>query len=299
MFVRTPDDVIAAGRLKELQGGDTRSARYLTAADGMGFSFHVNRCQAAPAHLLWYKHHWEANYIISGKVKVTDLTSGESWLVEAGDLYQVGPNDRHYFEVLEDDQHVSVFCPALHGDETHDADGSYSASGPVPESDRRMFVKRVGEMRANGEEMVVANGGARTVRALTAADGMGVQLLGCRILRRRGGGSLVQAPLGGELHPHRHRSRGRPRHRVRRGRSRPARFTTWGRRTATASPPRPTSTLSACFARRFAATSSTTRTVRSSRAGRCRRGLPDTDGRFAMTSAFAATTPVSWCVASR
>ena len=41
----------------------------------MGFSFHVNRCRAAPAHQLWYKHHWEANYIISGKVKVTDLTS--------------------------------------------------------------------------------------------------------------------------------------------------------------------------------------------------------------------------------
>ena len=176
MFVRTLDDVIAAGRLKELQAGDTRSARYLTAADGMGFSFHVNRCRASPAHRLWYKHHWEANYIISGKVRVTDLTSGESWLVAAGDLYQVGPNDRHHFEVLEDDEHVSVFCPALHGDETHDADGSYCASGPVPETDRRMFVRRVGEMRANGKEMVVANGGARTVRALTAADGMGFSL---------------------------------------------------------------------------------------------------------------------------
>ena len=173
MFVRTLDDVIAAGRLKELQAGDTRSARYLTATDGMGFSFHVNRCRAAPAHRLWYKHHWEANYILSGKVRVTDLTSGESWPVEAGDLYQVGPHDRHHFEVLEDDLHVSVFCPALRGDETHDADGGYSASGPMPETDRRMFVKRVGEMRANGEEMVVANGGARTVRALTAADGLG------------------------------------------------------------------------------------------------------------------------------
>ena len=173
MFVRTLDDVIAAGRLKELQAGDTRSARYLTASDGMGFSFHVNRCRASPAHLLWYKHHWEANYIISGKVRVADLTSGESWVVGAGDLYQVGPNDRHHFEVLEDDVHVSVFCPALRGDEAHDADGSYSASGPVPETDRRMFIRRVGQMRANGEEMVVANGGARSVRALTAADGMG------------------------------------------------------------------------------------------------------------------------------
>ena len=213
MFVRTPDDVIAAGRLKELQGGDTRSARYLTAADGMGFSFHVNRCRAAPAHLLWYKHHWEANYIISGKVKVTDLTSGESWLVEAGELYQVGPNDRHYFEVLEDDQHVSVFCPALHGDETHDADGSYSASGPVPEigpTDVRETGRRdARERRGNGGRERRCAHRARPDRGRRH----GVQLLGCRILRRRGGGSLVQAPLGGELHPHRHRPRGRPRHR--------------------------------------------------------------------------------------
>ena len=67
-----------------------------------------------------------------GKVRVTDLTSGESWLVAAGGLYQVGPNDRHHFEVLEDDEHVSVFRPPLRGDEQHDADGALEPGGPVP-----------------------------------------------------------------------------------------------------------------------------------------------------------------------
>ena len=40
MFVHTLDDVEAAGRLKVQWSGTTRSARYLTAADGMGFSLH-------------------------------------------------------------------------------------------------------------------------------------------------------------------------------------------------------------------------------------------------------------------
>jgi hypothetical protein len=33
---------------------------------------------------LWYKHHWEANHILSGTEDVTDLTTGESWTLEPG-----------------------------------------------------------------------------------------------------------------------------------------------------------------------------------------------------------------------
>ena len=44
MFVRTLDDVIAAGRLRELQAGDTRSARYLSAAVRI----------VHPTHMLFY-----------------------------------------------------------------------------------------------------------------------------------------------------------------------------------------------------------------------------------------------------
>ncbi len=173
MFIRTLEDVQGTDRYKVLFDGATHCARYLTAADGMGFSFHINRVDASPPVVLWYKHHWEANYIISGLVKVTDLTTEEEWKLGPGDLYQVGPNDRHHFEAAEDEQHVSVFCPALTGDEVHDSHGAYSASGPVPVTDQRMFVKRVGELRAAGQEMVVANGQARTVRVLTKSNGLG------------------------------------------------------------------------------------------------------------------------------
>lgn len=104
---------------------------------------------------------------------MTDLTTGERWPLEAGVLYVVGPNDRHRVQVTEDMHLVSVFCPPLQGDEHHDEDGGYPASGPVPNTDRRMFVKRADEMRASGKEMVVANGQSRSIRMLTRADDVG------------------------------------------------------------------------------------------------------------------------------
>ncbi len=173
MFVRTLDDIAAAGRVLSLVGDTTRSARYLTAADGMGFSYNYNRVSAGSDAMLWYKHHWEANYIISGRCEVTDLSSGESWPLVPGDLYIVGPNDRHRFHVTEDEEHLSVFCPPLRGDERHDPEGGYSASGPGPQTDRRMFVKRGHELRPAGQELVLANSGARSLRMLTSADDIG------------------------------------------------------------------------------------------------------------------------------
>jgi L-ectoine synthase len=176
MFIRTLDGLQAAGMIKLLVNDTTRSARFLTAADGMGFSYSDNRVEKGSDAILWYKHHWEANYIISGRGKLTDLTSGERWVLEPGVLYVVGPNDRHRFQVTEDEHHVSVFCPSLRGDERHDKDGGYEASGQEPKTDRRMFVKRVDEMRAVGKEMIVANGQARTIRMLTRADDVGFGL---------------------------------------------------------------------------------------------------------------------------
>ena len=173
MFIRTMKEVEATNRVTVLESLKTRSARFLTADDGMGFSYHLNRCDADSAAHLWYKNHWEANYIISGLGKLTDKTSGQTWPLEPGTLYMVGPNDQHIFAVIEDEHHASVFCPALRGDERHDEDGAYSASGPIEATEGRMFVRRVDEMRAAGKEMIVANGQARTIRMLGATDGLG------------------------------------------------------------------------------------------------------------------------------
>ena len=173
MFVRTLDELERLGRIKFPADESFRSARFVTAADGMGFSYNENKVKGGTDLVVWLKHHWEANYIVSGRGEVTDLTSGESWPLEAGVLYVVGPNDRHRLHLTEDECHVSIFCPPLRGDERFDSDGSYEASGPIEKTDRRMFVKRVDDMRRAGKEMMTANGQARTIRMLTQADAVG------------------------------------------------------------------------------------------------------------------------------
>jgi quercetin dioxygenase-like cupin family protein len=173
MFIRTLEELKALGRIKSLVNDTTRSARFLVAADGMGFSYNDNRVQKGSATDLWYKHHWEANYIVSGRGELTDHSTGQKWVLEPGVLYTVGPNDRHRFHVLEDEHHISIFCPPLRGDEKHDKDGAYEGHVPGPKTDRRMFVKRADEMRAAGKEMVAAHGAARTLRMITKADDIG------------------------------------------------------------------------------------------------------------------------------
>jgi len=115
MFIRTLEDVRGTDRYRVLLDGALHSARYLAAADGMGFSLHVNRSKPCPPMTLWYKNHWEANYIISGVINITDLTTQQKWKIGPGDLYQVGPNDRHHFEVVEAEHHLSIFFPSLTG----------------------------------------------------------------------------------------------------------------------------------------------------------------------------------------
>ena len=173
MFVRSVREFEASGKLTLLLGGTFRSARLITAEDGMGFSYHDNQAPAGLESALWYKHHWEANYVASGRGEVTDLTTGQVWPLEPGALYVVGPNDRHRVRVLENMHAISVFCPALRGDERHDEDGSYSPSGPIPQTDRRMFVRRVDEVRDSGKGVEIAHGQAQTLRLLTRADDVG------------------------------------------------------------------------------------------------------------------------------
>ena len=113
-----------------------RSARVLTAADGMGFSLHDNRVSPGEVISVWYKHHWEANYIVSGRGRVEDLGTGESFVLEPGILYNVGPKDRHRLSAEAAMHLVSVFCLPLAGHEQHDADGAFAPSGPVPAGPR-------------------------------------------------------------------------------------------------------------------------------------------------------------------
>ena len=173
MHVRTIEDRRAGGWETVLDSGRVRSLRHVSAADRVGFSLHLNVSESGDGRQLWYKHHWEANYIVSGEATLEDLDRGDTWRLHAGSLYTVGPTDRHRLVGQRDVCLASVFCPALRGDETHDADGAYPPSGEVPAGLGQLFVVDAGLLRDAGHEKLVANGEARTIRMLTKDDQVG------------------------------------------------------------------------------------------------------------------------------
>ena len=124
MIVRTLDDVKQRGSYGEKAGVWT-SARYLQRDDNVGFTMTQTTCAAGQTLMLEYKNHIEANIVISGKAKLTDVATDKVYQLEAGSMYTLDKHDRHIVEVIEELHLVCVFTPALTGKETHDADGSY------------------------------------------------------------------------------------------------------------------------------------------------------------------------------
>jgi L-ectoine synthase len=136
MLVKTLQELRSAGREKVVANGSARTVRFLTQEDGMGFTMSDVWLKAGAENVLWYKHHWEANYIVEGRGEVTDLGSGRRWPLEPGVMYIVGPRDRHSMKAITDLHLVSIFNPPLRGDEQHDAEGTLPPSGPLPPGPR-------------------------------------------------------------------------------------------------------------------------------------------------------------------
>jgi len=132
MLIKTYKDLKAAGREKLVANGSARTLRFLTQQDGLGFTMSDVHLAAGQKNVLWYKHHWEANYIIAGTGEVTDLGTGKVTALEPGVMYIVGPKDRHSMRAITDLHLISIFNPPLKGDEQHDAEGTLPPSGPLP-----------------------------------------------------------------------------------------------------------------------------------------------------------------------
>ena len=176
MFVRRLEDL--AGTDKEMVKTDgskrLQSRRLVTKADGAGFSMSDVRISEGWVIDLWYKNHVEGNLVVSGDLHVDNLTNGESWDLGAGDLYVVGPKDRHRLTANSDIHVVSVFNPATLGTETHDADGAYPPTGELPsewqgEDGRTMFVKRLADTKVVG----ISHGKSTAYRYLNQPEGCG------------------------------------------------------------------------------------------------------------------------------
>ncbi len=126
MIVRTLDEV--AGSDRDVAGEGWRSRRLLLRRDEMGFSLHDTTVSAGSELNLQYRHHLEACYIIAGEAELTDAATGETHQLGPGSLYALDQHDRHTLRVRTDLRLVCVFTPALAGQETHDAEGSFPPS---------------------------------------------------------------------------------------------------------------------------------------------------------------------------
>jgi L-ectoine synthase len=118
------------GTARDVRGAGWRSRRLLLREDRIGFSLSETTVEAGAELRLWYKHHLEACYCISGTAEIEELATGQHHRLEPGMVYALDRHDRHTLRALEELHLVCVFSPPLTGGETHDADGSYL---PVPE----------------------------------------------------------------------------------------------------------------------------------------------------------------------
>jgi len=127
MIVRGHSDVVESGGYAE-NAGVWSSARYLLKHDAVGFTLTMTTVTGGQCLDLEYKNHIEANLIIEGQARVTDVSAGLTYELGPGDMYTLDKHDRHRLEALSDLKLICVFTPALVGDETHRPDGSYGAA---------------------------------------------------------------------------------------------------------------------------------------------------------------------------
>ena len=179
MLIRTLEWMEAQpDRMLVINQGKSGALRMLNASDGLGFSLSEARGVPGGNATLWYKNHWEANYVRQGSGTLTDLTNSTVWDLEPGVMYCVGPGDRHQLQNTADEgfRIISVFNPPLVGSETHDAEGTYPANGTPPEGKERMFVKTWAMAEEAGHAVERADGGSRFAKLLTSADNLGVAI---------------------------------------------------------------------------------------------------------------------------
>lgn len=127
MIIKRLEDIVGSEHHATGEGWESR--RILLARDGLGYSLHDTLVKEGHELRLEYKNHIESNYCIAGEGEVVNVTTGEVHPLRPGSLYALDQHDAHILRAIKGDLRlVCVFTPALTGEETHDADGSYAAS---------------------------------------------------------------------------------------------------------------------------------------------------------------------------
>jgi L-ectoine synthase len=123
MIVRYKEDMESSPNYRKMATGS--SMRFLTRADGVGFTMTDTTVEAGGEAVLHYKNHIEGNYVLEGEGELEDMTTGKKYAVRPGMMYCLDKHDRHRMKAKTRLRIICVFTPALVGPETHDKDGSY------------------------------------------------------------------------------------------------------------------------------------------------------------------------------
>lgn len=126
MIIRNTEDIIGTDRDIEDPKGQWVSRRLLLKCDGMGFSLHETIVYDGTETYLWYKHHLEAVYCISGEGEIEDLQSGTVHPIRGGTMYALNKHEKHKLRAKTDLQMICVFNPPITGNEVHTKEGYYS-----------------------------------------------------------------------------------------------------------------------------------------------------------------------------
>ncbi|GAB2533258.1 ectoine synthase [Brachybacterium huguangmaarense] len=123
MFTRSIDDV------EKVEWGGGTSQRVLTAKDDMGFAVAHTVVRAGTESALQYRNHLEACYCIGGSGYVETADRSTRYEITPGVIYVLDEHDAHYLGAEDEDLIlVSVFNPAINGDEKHTlTEGGFSA----------------------------------------------------------------------------------------------------------------------------------------------------------------------------
>jgi len=130
MFVRGMADY----ERTELSTGSSGVHRPLLSADGIGLSLSDLTTKPGLGIDLWYRHHVEANYLVEGSAEILDKATGQTHALVPGDLFVIGPRDKHRVSNTNGARWLSVFNPPITGNERYDDLGGYPPTGEVPET---------------------------------------------------------------------------------------------------------------------------------------------------------------------
>jgi len=123
MIVRGIEDA------KTVEWGNGLSRRFLTAADGMGYTLTDTIVNAGTKSQLEYRNHLEACYCVEGEGEVVDM-AGNSYRITPGVMYALDQHDAHYLIASPDTdlRLICMFTPALRGDEVHSLDAASASA---------------------------------------------------------------------------------------------------------------------------------------------------------------------------